>query len=85
MWLPALWRSSFAIVCLMATVLLVNITPENPYQTTPPFLLASQQTHLSSFSNIVRVLAQLWPFATAALLCALARRSAHPSSTPYPA
>ena len=80
MWLPALWRSAFAIICLLATVLLVNITPENPYQTTPLFLLASQQTHLSSFSNIVRVLAQLWPFATIVLLAALARGSAHSSS-----
>jgi len=80
-WLPAAWRSALAIVCLLAGVALVNITPENPYQNTPAYLLASQQTHLSSFSNIVRVLSQLWPFATIALLCALAR-GVRPSSVP---
>ena len=78
MWLPALWRSTLAIVCLLATVLLVNVTPENPYQNTPSYLLALQQTHLSSFSNIVRVLSRLWPFATAMLLFALTRKNAPP-------
>ncbi len=73
MWLPPAWRSIVAIACVVATVLLVNVTPENPYQTVPPFLLASQPTHLSSFSNIVRVLSQLWPFAAIAMFIALAR------------
>jgi VanZ family protein len=76
--LPSTWRSAMAIVCLLATVVLVNITPENPYQTIPPFLRASQQTHLSSFSNIVHLLSQLWPFATSVLLLALARGK-HPA------
>ena len=67
-----------AIVCLLATVVLVNITPENPYQTMPSFLKGSQQTHLSSFSNIVHLLSQLWPFATSLLLLALARAK-HPA------
>ncbi len=78
LWLPSLWRSAFAIVCLAVTVVLINVTPENPYQTTPPFLLASQQTHLLSFSHIVRVLSRLWPFATIVLLLALARKNATP-------
>ncbi len=79
-WLPALWRSVLAITCIIASVALVNATPENPYQTTPPFLLAAQQSHLSSFSNILRVLSQLWPFATAVLLLMLARNQPAPSS-----
>ena len=66
---------------LLAGVALVNITPENPYQNTPAFLFASQQTHLSSFSNIVRVLSQLWPFATIALLCVLGRHAGPPLQT----
>ena len=77
-WLPPAWRSAMAIVCLLATVVLVNITPENPYQTMPSFLKGSQQTHLSSFSNIVHLLSQLWPFATSLLLLALARAK-HPA------
>ena len=77
-WLPAAWRSALAIGCLLTGVTLVNITPENPYQSTPAYLLASQRTHLSSFSAIVRVLSQLWPFATIALLCVLARGPRQP-------
>lgn len=73
-WLPAAWRSTLAVACVIATVFLVNVTPENPYQTVPPFLLASQPTHLSSFSNIVRVLSQLWPLAAAVFFIAHARR-----------
>lgn len=73
LWLPAAWRSVIAIACLVAAVLLVNVTPENPYQNISPFLLARQPTHMSSFSNIVRVLSQLWPFGTVALLLALTR------------
>lgn len=77
-WLPSVWRSALAIGCLLAGVALVNITPENPYQNTPAYLLASQQTHLSSFSNIVHVLSRLWPFATIILLCVLARGTRRP-------
>jgi hypothetical protein len=73
LWLPAAWRAAIAGACIVAAVMLVNVTPENPYQTTPPFLLAPQPTHLSSFSNIVHVLSQIWPFATVALLLALVR------------
>jgi hypothetical protein len=84
-WLPSAWRSALAIGCLLAGVTLVNITPENPYQNTPAYLLASPQTHLSSFSNIVRVLSQLWPFATIALLCVLARGTRQPLPAENPA
>ena len=80
-WLPSAWRSALAVACLSIGIVLVNITPENPYQNTPAFLFASQQTHLSSFSNIVRVLSQLWPFATIALLCVLGRHAGPPLQT----
>lgn len=73
-WLPSAWRSGLAILCVIATVVMVNLSPENPYQAVPPFLLVPQPTHLSSFSNIVRALSQLWPFATILLLLALTRR-----------
>jgi hypothetical protein len=71
-WLPPLWRSVFAIAGITAATILVNVTPENPYQTAPPYLLALQPSHLSSFSNIVHALSQLWPFTTVVLLLALA-------------
>ena len=48
--------SSFA-----AAVAVINIAPENPYQTVPPQLLAGP-THMLSFSSIVRALSELWPF-----------------------
>ena len=74
LWLSRAWRSAVAVACLLAALILVNLMPENPYQNTPPFLLAAQPSHLSNFSNIVHLLSQLWPFATALLLVALARR-----------
>jgi hypothetical protein len=80
-WLSQFWRSLLAIVCLFTSVILVNVMPENPYQTTPPFLLASPPTHLSSFSNILRLLSQLWPFATAVLLFRLARNNRDRAAT----
>lgn len=73
LWLPRAWRSAAAIACVLAALATVNLTPENPYQNAPPYLLAAQRTHLSNFSNIVHLLSQLWPFATALLLVALAR------------
>ena len=77
-WLPSTWRSVMGILCLAAMVILVNITPENPYQTIPLFLRAAQQSHLSNFSNIVHLLSQLWPLATGVLLYALAHGN-HPA------
>jgi hypothetical protein len=81
-WLPGFWRSMIAIATVLATVMLVNVTPENPYQAVPPFLLSSQPTHLSSFSNIVRVLSQLWPLFAVPLLAALARERLRAPSSP---
>jgi hypothetical protein len=80
LWLPAAWRGAIAIACIVAAVILVNVTPENPYQTVSPLLLAPQPTHLSSFSNIVHLLSQLWPFATALLLLTLVRSGPPPTT-----
>ncbi len=80
LWLPAAWRGMLGILCMLTAVTLVNVTPENPYQSVPPFLLAPQPTHLSSFSSIVRVLSRLWPFATVALFLALLQRTGNTPS-----
>ena len=45
-----------------AAVFVINIAPENPYQTVPPQMLAGGPTHFLSFSGIVRALSELWPF-----------------------
>jgi VanZ family protein len=78
LWLAPFWRSLIGIAVVLASVLLVNMSPENPYQSTPPILLASQPTHLSSFSDIVRVLAKCWPFAIIAYFALLARGAGRP-------
>jgi VanZ family protein len=48
-------------VSFAAAVAVINLAPENPYQTIPPQLLAGP-THMLSFSSIVRALSELWPF-----------------------
>jgi VanZ family protein len=50
-----------ACVSFAAAVAVINVAPENPYQTVPPQLLAGP-THMLSFSAIVRALSELWPF-----------------------
>lgn len=72
-WLAPGARSVTAIVCLAAGVMVVNITPDNPYQTLPAFLSGSPPTHLANFGGIVRILSQCWPFAAILLLAGLAR------------
>ena len=37
-------------------MVIVNITPDNPYQTLPAFMLSAQPTHLANFGNIVRTM-----------------------------
>jgi VanZ family protein len=51
-----------ASLSLAAAVAIINIAPENPYQTVPRQLLAGGATHFLSFSAIVRALSELWPF-----------------------
>lgn len=72
-WLAPRARAALAIACLASGVVIVNVTPENPYQTLPAFLSSAQPNHLANFGGIVRFLAQCWPFAACMLLIALAR------------
>jgi VanZ family protein len=72
-WFAPTARAVSAILCLVAGIVIVNLTPENPYQTLPAYLLSVQPTHLNNFSNIVRTLSRCWPFAAFILLLALAR------------
>ena len=67
-------RAAVAAACIAGGMLLVNITPENPYQSAPLFMLGAQTTHLVNFSHIVRAASQLWPLLALAVLAALAAR-----------
>ncbi len=60
-------------VSLAAAVAVINIAPQNPYQTMPPRMLLGGATHLLSFSAIVRALSELWPFLTLVYIAAIAR------------
>jgi VanZ family protein len=51
-----------ALLSFATATAVINIGPENPYQTLPPQLLAGGQTHFLSFSGLVRALSELWPF-----------------------
>ena len=51
-----------AAVCVALAIAVINVGPENPYQTLPPQLLAAGPTHFLSFSGMVRALSELWPF-----------------------
>ncbi len=64
-------RGLFALLCVIACVIIVNITPENPYQAAPPFAWDTQPTHLFNFSVIIHTLAQSWPALAAMLLAAM--------------
>ena len=57
---PIQWIA--ALLSFTLAVLIINIGPENPYQTLPPQLLAGGPTHFLSFSGLVRALSELWPF-----------------------
>ena len=72
-WLAPTARAAIAALCLVACVTIVNITPDNPYQSLPAFLSSLQPTHLANFGSIVRILAQCWPFAAIALLLGFLR------------
>lgn len=65
-------RAAAAVFCLIAGVLLVNITPENPYFAVPVFMFNSHATHLMNFTQIVRTLSLLWPLLAIAYLTLLA-------------
>jgi VanZ family protein len=64
-------RTVVAMLCVVAGTVVVNIAPDNPYQTLPAYMLSAQPTHLANFGNIVRALSQCWPLAALLLLLAL--------------
>jgi VanZ family protein len=66
-------RGVAAVLCVVAGVAIVNVAPENPYQSVPNFMLVPQPTHLVNFSHIVHALSQLWPLLAALCIAALAR------------
>jgi VanZ family protein len=63
-----------------AATLVINIAPENPYQTVPPQLLAGGPTHFLSFSAIVRTLSELWPFLAVIYTAVVVGEEPHPES-----
>ena len=68
MWLAPTVRAAAAIVCIAAGIAIVNLMPDNPYISVPPFMSSLPPTHLTNFGSIVRLLAQCWPFAVLVLL-----------------
>jgi len=70
--LPRSARVSLATLCLCAAVAVINLAPDNPYQTIPSQLLMGGPSHFLSFSGIVRALSELWPFLTIPYLTAAA-------------
>ncbi len=66
-------RAGVAGTCIITGVLLVNVTPENPYYAMPVFMLSPQPTHLVNFSHIVRSLSLMWPLAAIVYLALVAK------------
>jgi VanZ family protein len=58
-----------ALVLFAAAIVVINFSPENPYQTVPSKLVVGTTTHLLRLSSIVRALSELWPFLAIAYLC----------------
>ena len=73
-WLGPSTRAALAMASVTTGIALINLMPDNPYQTPPSFMSGLQPTHLANFGSIVRLLSQCWPFATLLLLFALARK-----------
>lgn len=72
-WLPPRLRAVAGSLCLAAAVVIINLMPDNPYQTPPAYLSTVPPTHLANFGGIVRLLSQGWPFLAIVLLAALMR------------
>jgi hypothetical protein len=60
--LPSRARAVAALLTLVGAVILVNITPENPYRAAPSYLLPGSSSHILSFASMTRALSDLWPF-----------------------
>lgn len=64
-----------AVACIVAAAVAINLAPDNPYLSVPPWLLARGASHFLNFSGIVRALSELWPLlATGYLFYALGAR-----------
>lgn len=69
--LPHTAKLALAVVFLAAAVAVLNVAPENPYQTVPARLVPGSPTHLLHFSSIARALSELWPLLAGAYLIGL--------------
>src|SRR4029079_11447149 len=73
--LPRPARLVVAAAVIAAATVAINLAPDNPYQSSPPQMLARGSSLFLSFSGIVRALAELWPLlAIGYLACALGSR-----------
>jgi VanZ family protein len=59
--MPRPMKLAAAAACIVAATVVINLAPDNPYQSVPPRLLARGASHFLNFSGIVRALSELWP------------------------
>jgi VanZ family protein len=71
--LPTPVRISLAGLGLMASTVLVNLTPPNPYSAVA--LATWRQGHFLNFNGLTRLAASFWPFLALPYLTIIARRS----------
>jgi len=72
-YLPRPLRLVLAAMLLMASTVLVNLAPPNPY--TAASLKVWGQGHFLNFNGLTRLVSSLWPFAAIGYAMALAARS----------
>lgn len=80
---PRVWSARFAMLALLALVVVVNLVPENPYYVDA--ISAWRQGNLLNFNALAHWLSLLWPYALGcglaiALLPNAAARRASPAS-----
>lgn len=74
--LPRRVQFALAALSIMVATVVINLAPDNPYQSVAARLIAGGQSHFLNFSGIVRALSELWPFlAVSFLLYGLAERT----------
>ena len=71
LYLPQPAKLGLALLCLTAAVAVLNVAPDNPYQTLPAKLVYGNPSRLLHFSSISRALSELWPFLAGAYLTGL--------------
>lgn len=73
-WLPRRLAALCGLFAVGAALVIINVAPDNPYQTIPPQLLVRGASHILSFSGMMRALSEIWPLlALCYLLLAAAR------------